>query len=70
MSLLPPPDPTSPDNPVPYPGTPLEDKNAPTSPLGGKNGHPEKTPRDVNAVREYIAWLILPAPKYVGYLIL
>lgn len=45
--------PTSPSEPSPYPNPPLWDKNALTSPLGGKNGHPEKTPRDVNAVREY-----------------
>lgn len=47
--------PTSPSEPSPYPNPPSWDKNAPTSPLGGKNGHPEKTPRDVNAVREYAA---------------
>lgn len=47
--------PTSPSEPSPYPNPPSWDKNALTSPLGGKNGHPEKTPRDVNAVREYAA---------------
>lgn len=55
VSPPPSPDPTSPDNAVTYPSTPSWDKNALTSPLGGKNGHPEKTPRDVNAVREYAA---------------